>query len=254
MVLLPSRNVKTMEKAGNIYDFRVEPQEVDFTLRARLAAMCGNLLNIAGRDAHRNGFGTDATMKDNNSWVLSRMAIEFDSLPAQYENYKIRTWIIDTGRVISVRNFEISDAAGAAIARATSQWCLINLTTRRPCDLTPVIESCRQYIFDEPAPCEAPHKLGPVETEHRVVRPIVYSDIDFNRHVNTLRYIEMMVDALPIELLAEPYKVRLDLHFVKESRYGQTLTVGSRHEADCWLFEIKDNDGAVICRATFEFR
>ena len=64
----------------------------------------------------------------------------------------------------------------------------------------------------------------------------------------------MMVDTLPIELLAEPHAMRLDLHFVKESRYGQTLTIGTRHEADCWLFEIKDNDGAVICRAALEVR
>ena len=56
----------------------------------------------------------------------------------------------------------------------------------------------------------------------------------------------MMVDTLPIELLAEPHAMRLDLHFVKESRYGQTLTIGSRHEADCWLFEIKDNPNISI--------
>ncbi len=245
--------MKMMEKAGNIYDFRVEPQEVDFTLRARLAAMCGKILNTAGHDAHRNGFGTDVTMKDNNSWVLSRMAIEFDVLPTQYEDYKIRTWLNDTGRIISVRNFEMSDAEGKVFGRATSQWCIINLTSRRPCDLTPIIEMHRQYIFEEPAPCEAPHKLGAVETEHSVVRPIVYSDIDFNRHVNTLRYIEMMIDALPIELLAEPHKVRLDLHFVKESRYGQILTVGYRHEQGTYLFEITSDEGAVICRATFAF-
>ena len=240
--------------SGNSYDFKVEPQDVDFALRARLAAMCGNILNIAGHDAHRNGFGTDAVMKQNNSWVLSRMAFEFDYLPKQYDDYRIRTWIVDSGRIISVRNFAISNAAGKLFGRVTSQWCMINLDTRRPCDLTPVIESRRQYVFDEPAPCEAPRKLAAIEAESTVEHRIVYSDIDFNRHVNTLRYIEMMVDTLPIELLAEPHAMRLDLHFVKESRYGQTLTIGTRHEADCWLFEIKDNAGAVICRAALEVR
>lgn len=240
--------------SGNSYDFKVEPQDVDFALRARLAAMCGNILNIAGHDAHRNGFGTDALMKQNNSWVLSRMAFEFDCLPKQYDDYRIRTWIVDSGRIISVRNFAITNAAGEVFGRVTSQWCMINLDTRRPCDLTPVIENRRQYVFDEPAPCEAPRKLAAIEAESTVEHRIVYSDIDFNRHVNTLRYIEMMVDTLPIESLAEPHAMRLDLHFVKESRYGQTLTIGTRHEADCWLFEIKDNDGAVICRAALEVR
>ena len=240
--------------SGNSYDFKVEPQDVDFALRARLAAMCGNILNIAGHDAHRNGFGTDAVMKQNNSWVLSRMAFEFDYLPKQYDDYRIRTWIVDSGRIISVRNFAITNAAGELFGRVTSQWCMINLDTRRPCDLTPVIESRRQFVFDEPAPCEAPRKLAAIEAESTVEHRIVYSDIDFNRHVNTLRYIEMMVDTLPIELLAEPHAMRLDLHFVKESRYGQTLTIGTRHVADCWLFVINDKDGAVICRAALEVR
>lgn len=64
----------------------------------------------------------------------------------------------------------------------------------------------------------------------------------------------MMVDALPVEELAEPRAMRLDLHFIKESLYGQTLSIGTRHEANCWLFEITSDDGAVICRAALEMR
>lgn len=240
--------------SGNIYDFKVIPQDVDFTHRARLVSMCGTLLNVAGHDADRNGFGTDAVMRDNNSWVLSRMAIEFDYLPRMYEDYKVRTWINDAGRIVSPRNFVITNAEGETFGRATSQWCMINLSTRRPCDLTPILDSCRQYIFDEPAPCNAPQKLAAVDIQTAIEHPIVYSDIDFNRHVNTLRYIEMMVDALPIEVLSEPHALRLDIHFIKESRYGQSLTIGFCCEEGKWLFEIKDNDGTAICRASFELR
>ena len=47
------------------YPFRVEPQEVDFSLRITLVALGGNILNIAGIDAHTKGFGVDALNKDN---------------------------------------------------------------------------------------------------------------------------------------------------------------------------------------------
>ena len=46
------------------YPFRVEPQEVDFSLRITLVALGGNILNIAGIDAHTKGFGVDALNKD----------------------------------------------------------------------------------------------------------------------------------------------------------------------------------------------
>lgn len=241
-------------KSGNVYNFVVGPQETDFTLHARLTAMCANLLNTAGIDADRNKFGTEEVMKQNNTWVISRLSLEFDRLPKQYDEYNIRTWIIDTGRIISVRNFELTDKEGCVFGRVTTQWCMINLDTRRPCDLTPILDSHRQYIFDEPAPCEAPRKLATFEGGESTPHPIVYSDIDFNRHVNTLRYIEMMVDTLPIEVVAEPRPLRVDLHFVKESRYGQTLSIRRLYNDECWLFEITADDGAVICRASFDFR
>ena len=60
------------------YNYRVEPQDVDFTLRATIPSLGGSILNTAGIDAHGKGFGVDALNADNHSWVLSRMAVEFD--------------------------------------------------------------------------------------------------------------------------------------------------------------------------------
>lgn len=54
----------------------------------------------------------DALNADNHSWVLSRMAVEFDSQPTQYTDYTIATWINEYGRVLSTRNFTLTDAAG----------------------------------------------------------------------------------------------------------------------------------------------
>ena len=58
------------------YNYRVEPQDVDFTLRATIPSLGGSILNTAGIDAHGKGFGVDALNADNHSWVLSRMAVE----------------------------------------------------------------------------------------------------------------------------------------------------------------------------------
>ena len=216
--------------AGNVYDFRVEPQDVDFTLRATITSMCNCVLNTAGVDAQRNGFGTDTLLKNDRSWVLSRMALEFDLLPEQYTPFKIRTWINDGGRLLSVRNFLLMDDGGNVFGRVTSQWCMIDMVRRAPLDLSSVVELHRSYVSD------------------------VYSDIDFNRHVNTMRYIDMMLDILPIEMLAEHRPLRLDVHFIRESRYGHTLTVGYEQNGDVSLFEIKSDDGEAVCRAAIEWR
>ena len=216
------------------YPFRVEPQEVDFSLRITLVALGGNILNIAGIDAHTKGFGVDALNKDNFSWVLSRIAFEFDYRPEEYVKYEIATWISDYGRMLSTRNFELTDQTGVCFGRVVSQWCMLDLSKRTAVDLRAVAESHNDAIVECPS--------------------VAYSDIDFNRHVNTMRYIEMMLDVLPIERFAEERPLRLDINFLKEARYGQTLSVALEERGSQTLVEIRSDAGAALCRGAFEWR
>ena len=205
------------------YPFRVEPQEVDFSLRITLVALGGNILNIAGIDAHTKGFGVDALNKDNFSWVLSRIAFEFDYRPEEYVKYEIATWISDYGRMLSTRNFELTDQTGVCFGRVVS-------------------------------PAEKPRKVPAPDAEPVLTHKVAYSDIDFNRHVNTMRYIEMMLDVLPIERFAEERPLRLDINFLKEARYGQTLSVALEERGSQTLVEIRSDAGAALCRGAFEWR
>lgn len=235
------------------FDLRIDPQQVDFTLRATLPSLLSSILNAAGLDAHMRGFGTDAINRGNRSWVLSRMAVEIDCRPEQYTDYALETWISDYGRLLSTRNFTLTDASGVCFGRAVTQWAMIDLDSRSAVDLSWVGREHADAVVDEEPPAERPRKLRAVAPDFAVTHPVVYSDIDFNRHVNTIRYVEMMVDALPVEWPSSERAVRIDIHFLKECRYGQTLTVGcALCEAErTALFEIAADDSQAAVRASF---
>lgn len=236
------------------YPFRVEPQEVDFSLRITLVALGGNILNIAGIDAHTKGFGVDALNKDNFSWVLSRIAFEFDYRPGEYVKYEIATWISDYGRMLSTRNFELTDQTGVCFGRVVSQWCMLDLSKRTAVDLRAVAESHNDAIVECPSPAEKPRKVPAPDAEPVLTHKVAYSDIDFNRHVNTMRYIEMMIDMLPLEMLMQEAPVRFDIHFLRECRYGQTLAVGYEQRGRTALFEIRNDAGTAAVRASIEWK
>lgn len=236
------------------YNFRVEPQDVDFTLRATVPSLGAAVLNTAGIDAHGKGFGVDALNADNHSWVLSRMALEFDCQPGQYTDYTIATWISDYGRVLSTRNFTLTDAAGREFGRAVTQWAMIDLQTRSAVDLSWVGREHAEAIVDVPSPTEKPRKIREVNPTQTVEHRVAYSDIDFNRHVNTMRYIEMMCDMLPMEWFAREAPVRLDIHFLRECRYGQTLSIGCEQRERSALFEIRPDAATVAVRASIEWK
>ena len=237
------------------YNFSVSTENVDFTLHASIESLCADMLSVAGMDARKNGISADTLMQQGRTWVLSRMAVEFDRMPKQFEKFDIATWVNPhTSRLLSTRNFELLDAEGNQFGRGVSQWCVIDYEKRALVSLEEVEHLFDpNYPCDEPSPCDAPRKIrGIVPTVTRQ-RQAVYSDIDFNRHVNTMRYIRMMLNTLPIEYLTENRPLRLDVHFANECKLGQMLTINYEQRDNVSMFEIRNED-AVACTAAIEWR
>ena len=123
---------------------------------------------------------------------------------------------------------------------------MLDLSKRTAVDLRAVAESHNDAIVECPSPAEKPRKVPAPDAEPVLTHKVAYSDIDFNRHVNTMRYIEMMLDVLPIERFAEERPLRLDINFLKEARYGQTLSVALEARGSQTLVEIRSV--AYSCR------
>ena len=183
------------------------------------------------------------------------MAVEFDRMPEQFEQFEIATWINPhTSRILSTRNFEFLDEQGSVFGRAVSQWCVIDFEKRMPVSLEEIEYLINPvYPCDEPSPCDTPRKVRgivPTTTRKHEVR---YSDIDFNRHVNTMRYIRMMLNTLPIEYLTDNRPLRLDIHFANECKLGQILTINYEQRDNISMFEIR-NENAIACTAAIEWK
>ena len=75
------------------YQFVAEPFHVDFNGRLTMGVLGNHLLNCAGFHASDRGFGIATLNEDNYTWVLSRLAVELDEMPYQYENFSVQTWV-----------------------------------------------------------------------------------------------------------------------------------------------------------------
>jgi acyl-ACP thioesterase len=235
------------------YPFTIQPENVDFTLRASVASIISYMLNVAGADAHHKGFGVEALQGHSFTWVLSRLAVDINTQPRQYSNIEIDTWVNEFNRLSSTRNFKMRIGEDV-IAAGVSQWCMLNMETRQAVDMTQLKDIYERAMVAEPSPITAPARLRDIEPQASVSRPVVYSDIDFNRHVNTLRYIDLIFDSLPIELIEKNNGMRLDINFIAEALYGEVLTIGWTSEGNVWQFEISSDSGKKLCRAKIEFK
>ena len=231
------------------YTYRIEARDVDFMKRATLMSLADYILHTAGEDADRNGFGVRDLNLLNASWVLTRMALETVRMPEEYEQIRITTWVSDVTRAMTTRNFEVLDAEGHIIACAVTNWAMIDLSARRMLDLhtLPVYNSMTQ---DFPLPASLPRRLPAPQCDRTASHTVAYSDLDFNCHTNSVKYIQWALDTLPIGLFGEKRFARTDINFMQETRHGDQLTIASA-TGDELLFEIRNAAGEPACRMAF---
>ena len=82
---------------------------------------------------------------------------------------------------------------------------------------------------------------------------IKYSDIDINRHVNTLNYITWMVNCFSPDEHTSNIIKRFDVNFMNEILYNDSVEVFKEQlNANEYRFEIKSNS-STACRGKITF-
>lgn len=237
------------------YEFVAEPFHVDFTGRLTMGVLGNHLLNCAGFHADERGFGI-ATLNENHyTWVLSRLAIELDDMPRAYQKFSVQTWVENVYRLFTDRNFAILDAEGNPIGYARSVWAMISMETRKPADLLTLHGGgITGYVCDKECPIDRPGRIKVGEGETVGEHQVRYSDIDLNGHVNSIKYIEHILDLFPMEMFRERSVRRFEMAYVAESYYGDWLTFCREQKSgNEYDIEVKKNGTEVVVRSKVIF-
>lgn len=243
------------QKVGS-YDFVVEPFCADFRGRLSMGVLGNLLLNVANFHASDRGFGITTLNEGHYTWVLSRLVLEFvEDAPRQTEKFSIQTWVESVYRLFTDRNFAVLDSHGTPLGYARSVWAMIDVETRKPVDLLSINEGAiTRYVCDNPCPIERPGKVK--NTTDRPVATLSpkYSDIDINGHVNSIKYIDHILDLFPLDLYQSHRVKRFEIAYVNESHYGDTLQFYCDDKGGGeYHVEVKKEDGEIICRSKVIF-
>ncbi len=238
------------------YKFVAEPFHVDFTGKLTMGVLGNHLLNCAGFHAAERGFGIAEINEDHYTWVLSRLAIELEDMPRQYEDFTIQSWIENVYRLFTDRNFELVNKDGKTIGYARSVWAMISMETRKPADLLTLHgENLNQYTCDRECPISKPGRIKVTQSEPIAEYLTKYSDIDINGHVNSIKYIEHILDLFPMETFKEKCVRRFEMAYVAESYYGDTLSFYLEEKGENeYDIEVKKNDREVVVRSKVIFK
>ena len=195
-----------------------------------LTLLMTRIIEVATFHANSWGVGYARLIQDNQVWVLSRVTIEMTSYPKVNTNYRLTTWIEDYNRHFSQRNMRLDDGDGNTLGYVRTIWMVIDLATRRSADIEQ-LAYIGENVSSRPCPIAPLGKLRPV-TEGRVVEHTFgYAECDFNRHVNTVRYLELFINQFEMSYFDNHFIHRMEVAFNKETRYGERAQIRSCEEA-----------------------
>lgn len=238
------------------YPFEVETFQIDYTGGLSFGFLANKMLITAGNHANERGFGKERLSADGKTWVLSRLAIEIYEYPGEGDTYFVETWVESVNRLFTSRNFRVLSADGHAIGYARTIWALIDITTRQPADLTTLYDGeLATYSCDEECPIKGVSRARVTATEPSGEFMPLYCDIDYNGHLNSVKYIEHILNCLPLEIFRTHTIRRAEVSYSVECFYRERLFVfmdkkDDGHEYDV---EIRKETGEVACRAKIIF-
>lgn len=240
------------------YPFVVEPFTEDYMGALSWGTLGNTILRCATLHATEHGFGYRQMIHVHHAWVLSRLVIEMEAMPRSEEHYAITTWVDRLYRQFTDRHFSILRPDGTAYGHATSTWALIDTSTRLPADLTALPDGgfTNVLVPDRPSPI-AP--MGRIRLKHPVVagtHTAAYTDLDINGHVNSIRYIELLLNQFSAKEISRHTPRRIEIAYCQESYDGDLLTIYEDEDTldtGRRLFEIRKEEAGAIVKAAVCF-
>jgi len=225
------------------YVFQVRSYECGPDGLATMPTICNFLQETASLHAEALGFSKRnfAAEGSNISWVLTKLRVRMTRYPQWEESVVVATYPRGGRRITAHRDFELR-VGDELVGLATSEWMVIDLSTRK---IVPVPPSVYELANDEYPPVMGEEAFSRLRWDCRETAGALRflacrGDIDLNGHVNNVRYVAWLCEALPFGTSAI---TDLELVFKSETLAGdEVLSEAVEVEPGVWAARIASPD------------
>ena len=133
-----TRNIseRTRAKRGSMalgmeLDYRLRWMDFDQYGRMQPAAILDIFQDVATQQAEDMGIGRDDMLAKGVFWAVVRSKYEVVRPPRHYQVLTARTWPHTPTRFSFMRDFSLSDEAGELLVKASTEWVLMDVATRK---------------------------------------------------------------------------------------------------------------------------
>ena len=242
------------------YSYTADTFHCDFNHELCLGHLGNAMLNAADVHSTVRDFGMTYLNTINKTWVLSRLAVELTEMPTEHTPLCIETWVENAMKYFTKRNWCIKSEDGKVYGYGKSIWAMIDTTTREPQDILAVHDGkIMEYLYPE-KPCEmddVSRVKTPEMTEYAEFQ-VKYSDIDVNGHLNSMKYIDHVMDLFSLDHYRNYQLRRMEIAYVAEGHFGDTVRIYHIDEGEQTysfkLCRVEDDKETELCRVKLSFK
>ena len=221
--------------------------DTDASRKVRPSEMLVYMQETANRQFVSAGRDLDGERDTSGvGFILSKIALDFHKPIFAYEDIEVETFTCESRGFSFNRGFRILKD-GEEVACAASVWALVDVNGGKLIKVNdysvgfenePIPETVSPMRIKMPSA----ESFSPVGK-----RKIVYSDIDYNMHMNNTRYPNMLCDFME---LADTERISgMTLSYLHEAALGDTLEVLSAKVENNYFFKTVGKDGKVCLEA-----
>ncbi len=175
----------------------------------------------AGDHSALLGAGRQSLAKLGLFWAVVRHRVQITRLPAAGETITVKTWPMPTTRTAYPRSTIFYDRQGREILRAISLWALMDAKSRSL--VLPGKSGVEVEGLLLGSELTAPGSIVPKNLVNTVLRPVHFSDLDYNGHMNNCRYLDWAMDLLPSPFHQDRHLAGFTVCYLSEATEGEAL-------------------------------
>lgn len=207
------------------HKFEIGFRDVGESNKLTNKALLGFLEDIAGMHSNQVGYGLNNIEVTGLTWVLLNWKVQVFARPIYGETVLVKTWARDTAKFYTYRDFEVYDKDNNKIAIATTKWVLMDAKTMSLIKITdeiiaPYNIETKKVFGEEPEPNKL---LIPEEFSSTFDYVVQRKDIDINRHVHNVTYLDIAYEVLPDEVYENVSFGSFEVMYKKETKLGETV-------------------------------
>jgi len=209
--------------------FIVKTYDVDFLQRTSPSTILGYMQEVATNHAYSLGLGYEKSYEHNFIWILRSAKYEFRSIPRVNDSLEVFTWPVGVSGLKALRRFEFR-AGGKSIGSGYHYWIMLDILKNKPV----ISDYFLDVIKDIPVYDSDIFKLKritlPKEMTSCFNKIVMNRDIDQNRHVNNVKYGEIIFNAIPQQLIETHDIISFQIDYLKESKLKEQLEISTHYE------------------------